>query len=184
MAHTPILNLLTTADAAGAESLAAGPRVRDEPRHPALLALHQAGIGATDLQAHLPCTGGPMSAAVAVAAPRVTRRRTPAPSVVPGMADAALIALCTRLQACFVVARALRTHPAATEDDRLAIQDMQDDLLEAVAETPARTRAGRHAKATLAVDVLRPANMDWLHGKLVMDLLEGLAHDVLAEAVP
>ena len=47
MAHTPILSLLTAADAAGAESLAAGPRVRDEPRHHALLALHQAGIGAT-----------------------------------------------------------------------------------------------------------------------------------------
>ena len=125
-----------------------------------------------------------MSAAVAVAAPRAPRRRTPALSIVPEMADSALIALCTRLQACFVVARTLGTHPATTEDDRIAIQDMQDGILEAVAETPARTRAGRHAKATLAVDVLRPANMDWLHGKLVMDLLEGLVRDVLAEAAP
>jgi hypothetical protein len=51
MAFTPNLNLLTAADAAGVVSMAAGPMVRDEPRPHALLALHQAGIGATDLQA-------------------------------------------------------------------------------------------------------------------------------------
>jgi len=47
MAFTPNLNLLTAADVAGAESMAAGSLVRDEPHPHALLALHQAGIGAT-----------------------------------------------------------------------------------------------------------------------------------------
>jgi hypothetical protein len=51
MAFTPNLNLLTAADVADVESMAAGPLVRDEPRPHALLARHQAGIGATDLQA-------------------------------------------------------------------------------------------------------------------------------------
>jgi hypothetical protein len=122
-----------------------------------------------------------MNAAVAVAAPCAANRRIPAPSVMPGRVDAVLVALCAKLQASFVEARKLDVNPATTEADRIAIQD---GILEAVAETPARTRAGRHAKAALAVDALRPDNMDWLHGKLVMDFLEGLARDMLAEAAP
>jgi hypothetical protein len=52
-----------------------------------------------------------------------------------------------------------------------------------VAATRAVTRAGRRAKAALAVDALQPDNLAFLDAKIVMDFLEGLARDMLAEGV-
>jgi hypothetical protein len=118
-----------------------------------------------------------VSAAVAVAAPRATRRAL----AVVGSADAPLIALCAKLQAALVTTQCLEADPASTGAALIRAGEKLDAMLGEIADLSARTRVGRHAKAALALDVLLPDNLNLLHGAVAMDLLEGLARDMLAE---
>jgi hypothetical protein len=95
--------------------------------------------------------------------------------------DAILVALCATLQASLAVVRSLDADPGTTFDEMARTREVQDRLMVEVAETPARTAAGRRAKAALAVDVLDVDSMEFLHSASVMTFLEGLARDVLVE---
>jgi hypothetical protein len=118
-----------------------------------------------------------VSAAAAVAAPRANRRAL----AVVANADAPLVALCAKLQAAMVATQCLEANPTSPGAAVVRACEKLDAMLGEAADIPAWTRAGRHAKAALALDVLLPDNLNLLHSAVVMDLLEGLARDMLAE---
>jgi hypothetical protein len=123
--------------------------------------------------------------AVALAAPRATaRRQAPALAVVTSRDDAALVALCAKLQRHLAVVRALDADPTTPVARLIRLCDVQDAMLAEVAGARAVTRAGRRAKAALAVEVLRAETLSLLDGVTPILLVEGLARDVLAEAAP